>query len=365
MEVHAPTAPRDDRFRKAFLLLLVVAISAAFVALIRAFLLTILLAAIFSGVCHPVFVRLRDRLRGRAGAASLITVLVLVVVVAGPLATVAGVVANQALRVSENVRPRVQQFIEQPTLLDEWMRKLPFYGRLEPYRDDILNKAGELVGGTGSALFRSLSGTIGGTVIFFVNLFVLLYTMFFMLKDGKGMLDRALEFLPLPGEDKARMLDKFVSVTRATLKGTILVGLVQGTLAGLAFWLVGIDGAIFWGTVMVVLSIVPGIGGALVWVPAAIVLIAMGSLGKGLLLAGFCGLIVGSVDNVLRPRLVGRDTRLHELVIFFSTVGGLLTFGPLGFIIGPIIAGLFVTIWEIFGTTFKDELKAVTVVGDR
>ena len=149
------------------------------------------------------------------------------------------------------------------------------------------------------------------------------------------------------------MLDKFVSVTRATLKGTILIGAAQGLLGGLAFWAVGIDGAIFWGTVMTVLSIIPGIGGALIWVPASIVLMTSGEVWRGIALAAFCGLVVGSIDNLLRPLLVGRDTQMHELLIFFSTLGGLLMFGVMGFIVGPILAALFVTVWEIFATAHR------------
>jgi predicted PurR-regulated permease PerM len=163
------------------------------------------------------------------------------------------------------------------------------------------------------------------------------------------------------------MLEKFVSVTRATLKGTVLIGLVQGVLGGLAFWVVGIDGAIFWGTVMTVLSIIPGVGGALVWVPAAIILAATGAFWKALGLALFCSLVVGSVDNVLRPILVGRDTRMHELLIFFSTLGGLLAFGVMGFILGPILTALFLTAWEMFGVAFRAELQQAppVVVTDR
>jgi len=138
-----------------------------------------------------------------------------------------------------------------------------------------------------------------------------------------------------------------VSVTRATLKGTILIGVAQGLLGGLAFWAVGLYGAIFWGTVMTVLSIIPGVGGALVWVPAAIILMTTGEVWRGIALALFCALIVGSVDNVLRPRLLGQDTKMHELFIFFSTLGGLMFFGAMGFILGPILAALFVTAWEM------------------
>jgi predicted PurR-regulated permease PerM len=165
-----------------------------------------------------------------------------------------------------------------------------------------------------------------------------------------------LAYLPLTEADKQRMLEKFVSVTRATLKGTILIGAAQGMLGGLAFWALGVDGAIFWGTVMTVLSIIPGVGGALIWVPTAIVLIVTGEVWRGIILVLFCGLIVGSIDNLLRPRLVGQDTKMHELLIFFSTLGGLLLFGVMGFILGPLLAALFVTAWEMFGTAFRSAL---------
>ena len=184
----------------------------------------------------------------------------------------------------------------------------------------------------------------------------MLYTMFFFLLGGPGLLRGVLAYLPLTEGDKERMLERFVSVTRATLKGSVLIGVAQGTLGGLAFWAVGIDGALFWGAMMTVLSIIPGIGGALVWVPAAIVLVATGEIWRGIGLAAFCGLGIGSVDNLLRPILVGRDTQMHELMIFFSTLGGLLLFGAMGFILGPILAALFVTAWEMFGTTFRSEL---------
>jgi predicted PurR-regulated permease PerM len=172
-------------------------------------------------------------------------------------------------------------------------------------------------------------------------------------------LKRVLYFLPLPHEDERRMVDKFVSVTRATLKGTVVIGIIQGALGGLAFLVVGIQGWVFWGTVMVVLSIVPGIGIALVWAPAAILLASSGRIGAAIGLAVFCGLVAGSVDNVLRPRLVGRDVEMHDLLILFATLGGLFLFGLTGFLIGPILAALFVTVWDIYGVVFRDALPEV------
>jgi len=346
----------ETRFRQAFLLLLVTAISAAFVAMIRSFLLTILLAAIFAGLSYPVYEWILGRLRGRKALAAVATLLLLLVLVMAPLLAVLGAGANEALRVADTIRPRLQQLVDQPGEFDSRLRALPGYDRIEPYRAQILTKAGELLGSTSAFLFAALSATTRATALFVFHFFVLLYTMFFFLTGGPGLLAGVLAYLPLTDADKQRMVGKFVSVTRATLKGTILIGVAQGLLGGLAFWTVGIDGAIFWGTVMTVLSIIPGVGGALVWIPAALMLMATGEIWRGIALVLFCALVVGSVDNVLRPRLVGQDTKMHELLIFFSTLGGLMFFGVMGFILGPILAALFVTAWEMFGATFRGEL---------
>jgi predicted PurR-regulated permease PerM len=346
----------ETRFRQAFLLLLVTALSVAFIAMIRDFVLTILLAAIFAGLSYPVYRGMLDLLRGRTAVAAIATLVLLLALVMAPLFAVLGAGANEALRVTDTIRPRLQQLIDQPGKFDATLRAIPGYDRIAPYRSEILTKAGELVGGTSAFLFGALSATTRATALFIFHFFILLYTMFFFLTGGPGLLQTVLAYLPLTESDKQRMVEKFVSVTRATLKGTILIGAAQGLLGGLAFWAVGIDGPIFWGTVMTVLSIIPGVGGALVWVPAAIILAATGEVWRAIGLALFSALVVGSVDNLLRPRLVGQDTKMHELLIFFSTLGGLMFFGATGFILGPILAALFVTAWEMFGITFHNAL---------
>jgi predicted PurR-regulated permease PerM len=183
--------------------------------------------------------------------------------------------------------------------------------------------------------------------------------MFFFLMDGDKLLDKILYYLPMQDRDEQRMLDRFTSVTRATLKGTAAIGMLQGSLVGIAFWVVGIPSAVFWGTIMAVLSIIPGIGTALVWGPAVIILAAGGNHLKAGGLFLFCAVVVGSIDNLLRPILVGKDTQMHELMIFFGTLGGIFMFGIMGMIIGPIVAALFITIWEIYAVAFKDVLPHV------
>lgn len=344
-------------FRKAFLLLLVGFVTFAFLAMLKSFLLTILVAAIFAGLSYPAYRRLLPRLGNHRPLTSAVTLFLVLVLVVGPLFTIAGVVVNQAVRVTESIRPVVERLVEEPTYLDQQLQRLPGYERLEPYRGQIVESLGAIVGAIGRFLAGSLSDVATGTVTFLLHFFLLLYTMFFLLMDGPSMLRAVLNHMPLKSAEKQQMTDRFVSVMRATVKGTIVIGLIQGGLSGLAFWVVGIPDALFWTVVMVVLSILPVVGGALVWVPACIILAATGEVMKGVLLAAFCSLIVGSVDNVLRPRLVGRDTRLHDVLILFSTLGGILTFGPLGFIIGPILAGLFVTSWDIFAVAYRDALE--------
>ncbi|HUE88261.1 MAG TPA: AI-2E family transporter [Vicinamibacterales bacterium] len=346
----------EERFRRAFVILLVIAISAAFVAMIRWFLLTILIAAIFAAVARPLYLQVERAFRGYSGLAAGFTILVLLVLVITPLSLLASAVASEALRVADNVRPWIDARIAQPSLLDDAIRRLPYFEYLEPHRAEIMKRGAEVVGAIGTFLANSVSAATRGTVLFFFQFFLMLYTMFFFLKDGPRMLQATMQYLPLAQEDKEQMLDKFTSVTRATLKGTLLIGVTQGGLAGLAFWVAGIDGVIFWTTLMIVLSIVPGIGAALVWVPAVILLIAQGAIAQGIGLALFCGLVVGTVDNVMRPWLVGRDTKMHDLLILFSTLGGLFVFGATGFIVGPILAALFITVWEMFGVTFRDAL---------
>ena len=351
---------RDD-INKATLLLLVLVISLLFLAMVRHFLMALLLAGIFSAMAHPLYRRLEKWLGGRRSLASIATLLVIIIGLILPLGGLLGVIAAEAIKVGQSVTPWVENLINEPAAFSELLDSIPFYDRIEPYSETIIRKVGEIVGIVSKFFINSLSSITMGTVNFFLLTFIFLYAMFFFLMDGDRLLDKILYYLPLEDEDERRMLDKFTSVTRATLKGTAVIGVLQGGLAGLALAVVGIPSAIFWGTIMAVLSIIPGIGTALVWGPAAIILAAGGYWIKAIGLTIFCGVVVGSIDNILRPRLVGKDTEMHDLLILFATLGGISFFGIVGFILGPILAALFVTIWEIYGTAFKDVLPAVAM----
>jgi predicted PurR-regulated permease PerM len=346
----------QEKFAKGFLVLLVVGISIVFFFMIKGFLMAVLLAGIFSGMAFPLYNRFLKLFKGRKALSSATTILLVLLVIVIPLTGFLGVAASQAVDVSQAVGPWIEVQLSEPDALDALLNRIPFFDRLQPYQDQITAKVGELAGSIGTFLVGSVAAATRGTVTFLLQLFIMLYAMFFFLIDGKSILNRILYYMPLSPKEEDRMVEKFVSVATATLKGTLVIGIIQGGLAGIALFLAGIGGAAFWGTVMVVLSIVPGIGTALVWVPAVIYLLAGGHAGAGIALAVWCGVVVGTVDNVLRPRLVGKDTKMSDLLILLSTLGGIFFFGAVGFIIGPIVAALFITVWDIYGLTFKEYL---------
>jgi predicted PurR-regulated permease PerM len=346
----------QKNFNKAFVVLLLLFITAVFTAMIRPFLMTIILAAIFSGLTRPMYRGLERGLGGRGSLAAGLSLLVIVFGVLVPLAALLGAVTAEGIKVSQAVKPWIQRQLAEPATFSELLEKIPFYDHILPYKEAIFLKAGEMVGRLSSFLINSLSSVTVMTAQFIFMLFIFLYTMFFFLVDGQRILSGILHYLPLKPEDQERMLDKFISVTRATLKGIAVIGMLQGTLVGAAFAVVGFPSAIFWGTVAAVMSMVPGIGTAIVWLPGVIILVMGGYYAAAVGLLVFCILVVGGVDNFLRPRLVGKDTRMHELLILFGTLGGIIMFGVAGIIIGPIVAALVVTVWEIYGVAFQDEL---------
>jgi predicted PurR-regulated permease PerM len=354
-----------ETINKWVLLLLVLFISALFLSMIRQFLMAIFLAGIFSALSYPLYLRFERWFKGRRSPASIATLVVIVFLVVLPLGGLLGIITAQAIKVGEAVKPWVEQQLAEPDAISSAIKSIPFIDRVEPYRNLILKKAGEMVGGISGFLINRLSAVTLGTVNFLFLLLIMLYTMFFFLIDGPKLIEKILYYLPLKDHDERRMLDKFTSVTRATLKGTAVIGILQGALAGAAFAVVGIQGPVFWGAIMAVLSFIPGIGSALVWGPAVIILAATGHFAKAIGLGVFCAAVVGSIDNLLRPALVGRDTQMHELMILFGTLGGIVMFGVVGIIIGPIVAALFVTVWEIYGVAFKDVLPAVSVAGSK
>lgn len=357
-------APHDSaagalRFRQGFLLLLVVGISILFLLVVRRFLMAVLLAAVFAGMAYPLYEWLTRRLGGRRNLASIVTLLILLLGFALPLAGFLTLVATEAVQVSRSAEEWFSHPNQRLGELRALAERIPYLEEVLPEGEALLEQFREVGARTGAALMGSVAAATKGTLAFFLQLFILLYALFFFLVDGPTILRKILYYIPLGPEEEEALLERFVSVTRATLKGSLLIGGIQGAAGGLGFWAAGVPGPAFWGTVMVVLSVIPAVGAAVVWIPAVIYLFLVGKTVAGFALLAWCALVVSTLDNFLRPRLVGRDARMADLLILLSTLGGIVLFGVMGFIVGPIIAALFVTVWHIYGETFAAWLPPV------
>jgi len=338
---------------RGVLVLVLVVISVLFFQVVQPFIQAIFIASLFAALFHPVYRRFKAWFGGRETLASIATLLMVLFFVVTPLSIIFSIVVSQAADLADRLVPLIQERISTPGAVSEMLSKLPFYETLQPYRSMVLNFAGEMSRGLSGWAVDIAQSFTRGTITSAASLLIILYTMFFLLIDGDRFLYYLLYYIPLNDEDETKLLARFLSVTRATLKGTAVIGILQGGLAGMALAFAGIPSALFWAVAMMFLSVVPGIGGAIVWIPATLYLFLSGEHLTAVMVGLFCIVVVGAIDNLLRPKLVGNDTQLHELMIFFSTLGGLLLFGFMGFVIGPIIAALFVTVWELYGYEFS------------
>lgn len=347
-------------YRKGFILVMAVAISGLFLYMINDFLIAVLLAAIFAALLYPLYrwMMRAPFLARRPGLTAAGTVMLATVALGLPFAGFVGLVSAQAAGIAASLVPWLQeQFTRVDSLegLTEW---LPYHQYIEPYRERIVTRLGEAAGELAGFFVRSGTALTKGTLRLMLNLFVMLYAMYFFLCHGPRWLAVLAGYLPLSDHDRTQVLERGVSATRATLKSILIIGVMQGALVGLAFWVLGIGGAIFWGTVVVILSALPAVGPPVVWIPAAVYLLLNGQTLEAVGLTLWGALVIGLLDNVLRPRIIGAETSLPDLLIFLSMLGGIGMFGVLGLIIGPIIAAVMMTVLEIYRYAFIRELPS-------
>jgi len=336
--------------QKTFLLLLLT-VSAAFVYVISPFFGSVFWGIVLAIVFAPINKRLLHAMPGRKNLSAFLTLILCLVIVILPLTLISGALLRQATSIYQkmstgdlNFGAYFQQIVG---ALPDWMvRVLQRFGLADfaAVQNAITSGMTE-----GSKFIAAQAVTIGqNTFDFVIGLGIMLYLLFFLMRDGMMLNGRIKQALPMSAQNSHYLFDKFTTVIRATFKGNLIVAAAQGALGGILFFFMGIGGALLWGVLMAFLSLLPAIGAALVWAPVAIYLLATGAILKGLLMIAFGVLVIGLVDNILRPMLVGKDTRLPDYIVLLSTVGGMAIFGLSGFVIGPMIAALFVASWTIF-----------------
>lgn len=367
-EAVEPKGPQAAvRHHNTFVILLVVVAGGLVLAVGWPLLQSLFIGALLSALCYPLFRSLLKLFRGRRSLASAMTLLILFLLIVGPLSALSGLVVKQAMVISEYAIPWFQERFASSNAqtVQGWMTYyFPWLAEFIPSQEEIVKTIGTGAQAAGGFLVSGISAFTATTATFLLNFFVMFYAMFYFLRDGRKILDKMLGYIPLGREEKSIMLERFTSITRATIKGTFLIGLLQGALAGLGFYFAGLEAAVFWGVVMVILSAVPSIGSALIWGPAIIYLYATGQNLAATLLMIWCVGVVSTIDNLLRPRLVGQDARMPDLLILIGTLGGIFLFGPLGVIIGPIICGVFLTTLDIYASAYRYVLSPTIILSD-
>ena len=345
------------RPRILFLLGIALVITGLFYWVIKGFLLALFMAAILAGLLHPFYERILKGVKGKQGLAAALTVVLSLLLVIIPAILFLGLVVSEAGQITTSAKEWLATQEESSAELQQQLAEDPHFKALLPYQDQLIEKGNQLAAMAGAWVAEGIAAGVKGTAAFFLTLFVMLYAMSFFLTDGRAVLRATLSYTPLTEEDQTKLLGTFVSVARATLKGKLVIGIIQSGLAALSFWLAGIEGVFFWGAVMTVLSVIPAVGTALVWVPAVIFLAVNGQTGAAVGVGLWCALVVGTIDNILNPILIGKDTAMPDLLVLLTTLGGLAVFGVAGMIIGPIIGSLYVSIWQRWGNAV-DEAKS-------
>ena len=343
--------------KRAFMLLLI-AVTIGF-----GFVLSEYSVAIFWGIAlailfAPMHKRMLARMPNSPTLAAFTTLLLSLVVVILPLVLITVSLVKETAVIYERVSSGnisigvyLQQILDgMPGWMKPWLEKLHL-GSMVELQDkitDVTMQASKLAATKAVGLGQNTLG-------FVIGFGVMLYLMFFLMRDGKTLVQRIWEATPLQPEHKRELAAKFTTVIRATVKGNLAVAAAQGALGGFIFWILGIQGAVLWAVVMAFLSLLPAVGASLVWGPVAIYFMATGSATKGIILATYGIVVIGLVDNMLRPLLVGKDTKMPDYVVLISTLGGMSIFGLTGFVLGPAIAALFMATWEIFAHMQKTE----------
>lgn len=338
---------------KSFLLL-IAAVSLAFAWIVLPLSGAILWGTIAAILFAPLYRWLLKSMKQRCNLAAFSTLIIIVAIVILPMMLIGALLTQEATRLYGRVQSGELDFVR---ILQQLFDVLPAWATNSLDHFGLASVSGvqeQLSNGLmkGSQFLAKQALNVGQTTFdFIVNLFVMLYLLFFLLRDGEGLSRRVIKAIPLRADQRAALLQQFTTVIRATVKGDMLVALLQGTLGGLIFWILGINAPLLWAVVMAFFSLLPAIGAGLIWIPVAIYLLATGAVWQSAVLVAFGALVIGLVDNFLRPILVGKDTKMPDYVVLISTLGGIATFGINGFVIGPVIAAMFIAVWGLFSSS--------------
>ena len=331
---------------------LLIIVTVGFLFLIRDFLMPVFWAIVFAIIFYPLYGWWLRVTRERPSLSSFLTIITITLLIFTPLFFLGSMVVKESVDYYQQFAAGgTINILEKATVATDYLQQLGIE------REQIQEGVASAAKAASSWLAAQAISFGQNTFKITLSFFFMLYLLFFTLRDGIKLRKRLIEILPLGYSKEKRLFKKFASTTRATIKGTFLIALIQGALGGMLFFAVGINAPFVWGSIMGVLSVIPAIGPGIIWLPAGIILLVSGSIWQGIFVLVAGGLVISLIDNALRPIFVGKDTEMPDFLILLSTFGGLSVFGITGFIIGPIIAAFFLSMWNMFEEEYKKDLS--------
>ncbi len=346
---------RFKKLQQTMFLGLLVFISVAFLYVINDFIMPIFWAVVLAIIFIPLHRRLVAVVKLPALSSALTMIIILLITIL-PLFIVGSLVLKESVSLYQHISAADSQGNVTVDLFDTFGQAATYLERFGVSETEARERMTAYAGAATNWLTNQAVALGSKTFSITLQFFLMLYVLFFMLKDGAKIKKRLIEILPLGDRREKKLFAKFTSTTRAVVKGTLIVGIVQGAIGAVLFSIAGINGAILWGVLMTIVSVVPAVGTVVVWLPAGLLLLFTGSVWQGMLILIGGALIISLIDNILRPILVGKDTKMPDVLVLVSTLGGLSVFGITGFVIGPIVAGFFMSMWEMFEEEYHTDL---------
>jgi predicted PurR-regulated permease PerM len=351
----------QTRARRLFLLALLFFFLYLVFLVFRPYLGTLVFAAVLASVCYPFHARISLRVKGRENLAALLTSALLVVIVVVPLVCFSAALVAQGAESFSKANAWLQEANLQRILSGKWVQ--PFHAMVQGLLArlgvdqvslrEVLMKASSALGQLVLSWGKGFVGDVTGLLVRFLLLIVL---VFYLIRDGKAILTRLRHLSPLSPEQEGRLIQRVRSLSRSVVLANVATAVAQGIAGGIGLWIAGIP-ALFWGTMMAFTSLIPVVGTAIVWLPAVCYLLILGSWGKAVFLAAWCALVVGSIDNFLRPFLMKGEGEISSIYLFFAILGGIQLFGIVGILYGPLILGVTAVLLYLYELEYSEVLR--------
>lgn len=344
------------KVRNYLFLGLLAAVTIGFLATIKVFAYPIFWAMVIAAIFYPLYNWLNKKIK-HPDLSSTVTMATIFLVIVIPFSILGTLIVRQSLNLYSSINNNRTQIIQTVQDATHWIKNNPFTKQLNINDEFWVEKFSQLTEKTTTFLVNSITSFTQNSVVFMIMFVIMFYALFFFLRDGKKLLQKLMHLCPLGDRYEKKLYERFTSTARATIKGNLILGAIQGGLGVILFALTGIPGALIWGVIMMLFCVIPGLGSFIVWFPTGLIALLSGHVWQGIVIFTVGALVISTIDNLLRPILVGKDIQMHPLLVLFSTLGGIVVFGASGFIIGPIIAALFMAFWDMYEEYYRSELN--------